>query len=565
MHFLPPHWKRLMLGPAVSIRFLRGTVPRCKAFVFLLTALGLPSVVLAQGEQEVRVLAVVDYVTGNEVYLSAGTDHGVRVGDTLSAYDGEGGGAESLGIFVIQSANELRSVVEFLGTPFSVSRSDLLYLGLPKALAEARAMEAQEEAEALLPEGNTISANPGEGPDTISPGEPRPPIRLNGRISLDMDALQTTTRWGESPEDEVQRTFSTPTLRLQARVQELPGGMRLGTSMRLSHRTSPDGRVRPSTSARFYQFDLEKRFEAVPLQLHLGRFHNPFDDFSGYWDGMMVHYGEDGLGGGVALGFEPTLWNEGISTDRPKVSGFLDYNARGDAAEYSGAVSFHTLRPRNDLPDRTYLGLSQRLRLGSAWIRQRVQVDQSPTGSDWTLTRLQLDASVPLSGKLSAHGGWRRWRAAIPVLLVDQFGPQHDRANVGLSFWAVGGGFSADFSLDRPEVGEQARTVSSSFYLRRTPLLGLGFSGMASYWTRGENSSVLLSPEVRRSIGAGEIRGGYRFYQMTGDFVENRTHFADMAITFPLGAGVSARLQGFVQWGDNLSSNRILASLWKSF
>jgi len=335
--------------------------------------------------------------------------------------------------------------------------------------------------------------------------------------------------------------------------------------MRLSHRTSPDGTIQPSTSARFYQFDLEKRFEAVPLQLHLGRFHNPFDVYSGYWDGMMVHYGEDGLGGGVAVGYEPALWNEGISTDKPKMSGFLDYNARGDAAEYSGAVSFHTMRPLTDLPDRTYLGLSQRLRLGSAWIRQRLQVDRSPSGSDWTLTRLQVDASLPLSGSLSAHGGWRRWRAASPVLLINRLAPQHDRANVGLSFWAAGGGFSADFSLDRPEAGEQARTVSSSLYLRRTPLLGLGFSGMASYWTRGANSSLLLAPEVRRAIGAGEIRGTYRFYQMTGDFIENRSHFADMAITFPIGAGVSARLQGFVQWGDDLSSNRILASLWKSF
>ena len=518
----------------------------------------------AQVEPETRVLSVVDYVSGNEIYLSAGSDHGIRVGDTLPVYDGEGEGADFLGVLEILSANERRSVATFTETPFPVARTDLLYLGLPQALAEARSVSTQREAEVAASRAEA-EREPETPSDPAIEVEPRPPIQIRGRISLDMDALQTTTRWGDASEEEAKRTFSTPTFRLQARVQDLPGGMRLGTSMRLSHRTSTDDVVQPTTSLRFYQFDLEKNFETVPVQLHLGRFHNPFDDYSGYWDGLMVHYGEEGLGAGVAVGFEPELWNEGISTERPKVSGFLDYNARGEETEYSGAFSFHTIRPENESPDRTYLGLSQRVRLGSAWIRQRLQVDQSMDGTEWTVTRLQLDASVPLSGGLSAHGGWRRWRPYYPVLPTDQIGPLRDRASLGLSYWALGGGLSADVSLDRPEVGEESRTVSSSFYLRRTPLFGLGFSGMASYWTRGENSSVLLSPEVRREFGSVEVRGAYRFYETSTGFGEIRHQSADMALSFRLGAGLSARVQGFVQWGSDLTSNRILASLWKSF
>jgi len=537
-------------------------VPLATALFFALA--GAPAPSLAQTDPEVRVLAVVDYVAGNEVYLAAGTDHGIRVGDTLSVYDGEGDGAEMLGVFIIQSANERRSVAAFEGTPFPASRADLMYLGLPSALAEVRAADAREEAEAVV-ESVGAEENPGTRSDPAPQAEPRPPTRWNGRLSLDMDALQTTTRWGDSPEEEAKRSYSTPTFRLQARARDLPGGMRLGTSMRLSHRTSPDDAIQPVTSLRFYQLDLEKRFETVPLELHLGRFHNPFDDYSGYWDGMMVHYGGEGLGGGIALGFEPELWNEGMSTDRPKASGFLDYNARGEGVEYSGALSFHTMRPRIDFPDRTYLGLSQRLRLGNAWIHQRLQVDRSNEGTDWTLTRLQLDASIPLSEGLSAHGGWRRWRAYSPVLRTDGPGPRHDRASVGLSYWAGGGGLSADVSLDRPEMGEESRTVSSSFYLRRTPLLGLGFSGTASYWTRGEDSSFFLSPQVRRDFGRVEIRGAYRVYETSTEFGEIRHRSADAALTFPLGSGFSARFQGFVQWSEDLTSNRILASLWKSF
>jgi hypothetical protein len=527
--------------------------------------LAAPAGLDGQVEPEIRILTVVDYVAANEVYLASGTDHGIREGDTLSVYDGEGEGADLLGILLIQSATERRAVAVFPGTPFSVQRSDLLYLGLPRALAEARALEAEVEVAAANPVDSTGAERAEREPRPDQSSAPRPPVQWRGRVSLDMDALQTTTRFGEGPEDEIQRSFSTPTFRLQARARDLPGGVRLNTSMRLSHRTSPDDAIQPVTSLRFYQFDLEKRFEAVPVQVHMGRFHNPYEDFSGYWDGMMVHYGEEGLGAGVAVGFKPELWNEGLSTERPQVSGFVDYSARGATSEYSGAVSYHTTRPSIDEPDRTYLGLSQRIRLGGAWIRQRLQVDRSIDGADWALTRLQLDASVPLPGGLSAHAGWRRWRTYYAVVPFGELGPRRDRASAGLSFWSPGGGISADVSLDRPDVGDEARTVSSSFYLRRTPLLGLGFSGIASYWERGDDTSILLAPQLRRELGRAEVRAGYRFYRTSGGFGDIFSHFGDLAVTMPLGGGLSARIHGLVQWGDDLTSNRILASLWKSF
>jgi hypothetical protein len=540
--------------------------------VFAAAQLFLTAPALGQTEPEVRVLTVVDYVTGREVYLSVGTDHGIHEGDTLSVYDGEGEGAELLGVFAIQSANEKRSAAAFVSELFSVMRADLLYLGLPEALADARLADAEEEE--ARAGGAEIGAGAGADEEPVQSAESSGgqaeaavgnPVQVHGRLSLDMDALQTTTRWGASLGEEATRSFSTPTLRLQARARDLPGGFQLGTSFRLSHRTSPNEAIQPATSARFYRFDLEKSFETVPLQLHLGRFHNPFDDYSGYWDGLMVHYGEDGLGGGVAVGFEPELWNEGVSTQRPKVSGFLDYSARSERASYDGAFSFSALRPESGFGERTYVGLTQRVQVGGVWIRQRLQLDRSMVGSDWSLTRLQVDASLPLSEGLSAHGGWRRWRSFYTGLQADDFGPRHDRATLGLSYWSLRGGLSADVSVDRPEQGSQARTVSSSFYLRRSPLLGLGFSGMASYWTKGDLTSLLLSPEVRRSFGRSDVRAGYRFYETAGDFGEDRSHFADLSISFPLGSGLSARLHGGVQWGDRYSSNRILASLWKSF
>jgi len=52
---------------------------------------------------------------------------------------------------------------------------------------------------------------------------------------------------------------------------------------------------------------------------------------------------------------------------------------------------------------------------------------------------------------------------------------------------------------------------------------------------------------------------------MDSGFGETLHQFADVGLTLPLGRGMQARIRGSVQWGEDFSSNRILASLWKAF
>jgi hypothetical protein len=328
---------------------------------------------------------------------------------------------------------------------------------------------------------------------------------------------------------------------------------------------SSDSIVQPVTSTRIYQLDLEKRFQRVPLELHLGRFSSPFDDFSGFWDGLLLRVGPEALGAGVAVGFEPRWSNEGLGTDRPKVSGFLDFDVGGETLDYSGSVTFLGIRPRDGLPDRTALGLSQRVRVGGAWLRQRLEVDRDPSGSEWNLTRIQLDGSLALVGGLEAFGGWRRWRY-VPLWTQDApLGPLENRGRIGLSYWGRVGGGSIDLSVDRPEEGAGGRALSGSLYLTRTFLPGLGVGGSASRWSRGEDVSLFLAPEVRLSMGRAALRGAYRFYRTTTRSGEITTHFGDASLTLPMGGGTYLRLQASTQWGGDLSSNRLFASIWKGF
>ena len=389
-----------------------------------------------------------DYVAGVDIYLAAGTDHGPRLSDTLQVFDGEGSGADLLGLLYIISATPKRSVANVVGEAFSVERGASLYLGIPSE--RLREIEQRDSAAAIpRNQPETVGAEPEQEPDP-----PPPPINIHGRVSLDFNALRTTTRWGEGPDAQGERSFNTPTFRLQARAQNLPGGFKLGTGIRLAHRMSTDSIVRPVTSTRLYQLDLEKSFDRIPLELHLGRFYNPFEEFSGFWDGMLFRLGPRAFGAGVAIGFEPKLSNEGFSSQRPKVSGFVDFDARGETMGYSGSISFLGIRPQDGFPERTMVGLSQRIRIGQAWIHNRIQADRDPAGSDWNITRIQVDGSLNLGGGLSGFAGWRRWRAVPLWEEAAVLGPQEDRGHFGLSYWGTGGGGSVDLSVSRPEEGE---------------------------------------------------------------------------------------------------------------
>ena len=513
----------------------------------------------AQQTSEVRVLAVVDYVAGADIYLAAGTDHGLRPSDTLRVYGGEGNGAEFLGLLHIVSATTKRSVGNVMGEVFPTEKGSMLYLGVS---AERLAELQREDSLAVSVESRHEEEGVVEKQETHAP---TPPLQFHGRVSLDFDARRTTTRWGDDPDAQEDRTFNTPTFRLQARARNLPGGFNLSTGVRIAHRMSSDSIVQPVTSTRVYQLDLEKRFDHVPLEIHLGRFHNRFENFSGFWDGVLLRVGPRAFGGGVAVGFEPQRANEGFSSQRPKVSAFVDFDARGESVGYSGSVSFLGIRPRNGLPDRTALGLSHTIRIGGAWIHQRLQVDRSPTGSDWNVTRVQVNGSLSLGGGLGAFGGWRRWR---PVPLWDELavlGPKEDRGHVGLSYWGRAGGGSVDLSVSRPEKGENGRTLSGSLYLTRTPIPGVGFGGTVSQWSRGDDESLLISPELRISLGRLDVRGAYRLYRTVATAGEVTTQFTDVGLTLPLGGGAFLRLQGSTQFGGDLSSTRVFASLWKGF
>jgi hypothetical protein len=511
-----------------------------RALVFAMACVG----TRALNAQQARLSAVVDYLAGANIYLSVGTDQGIVANDTLTVFSSPEGAP--IGQFLVLSATAARAVVEFLGAPFPVTRGAALYLQPGSARRGAAAAVTAAPATAAAP-------SRGRSPS------------LHGRLSLETNAFESTTRWESNEPESVTRRFATPALGLRAVAADLPGGVSLNTNLRALYRYSEPEIITPPWAVQVYQASLTKTFTGTPLHLEVGRFTNPYARFSGTWDGALMHVGGRGLGVGIAAGFEPDRGNQGVSSDLPKFAGFVTYDAGDGPVRYATDVSVHQVRPRDGRPDHTYAGWSQYLRVSRLRVGSDLQVDRNPETDAWVVTRLNATASLPLTqglelrGRISMFQPYQFWQTANFLSF------RRDQGNVGLFFWRPGGSISVDVGAARLEGGETGYTYSGALSLLRTPIFGLDWSASASYWAQDTYSALYGTGGIARAFGRVMTRASYQLYRADDTDFRSVSHTGDLALSIPLARTVYATLQGRVQRGDNLWTNGLFAGLWTSF
>jgi len=503
-----------------------------------------------------RARALVEQVAGSTVYLTVGTEAGVRTGDTvLVARDSLGAPVGSLAIV---RSTRTRSVASFTVEPISLTRGVTVYLeshGITALAARGRAPAA-----------------PGEGYVKETPTRPvaadrtRPaagPI-VSGRVALDVDYVRSRTRYGQAPDERIDRTFATPAVRLSTTVSGLGSGVTLRLNGRLSYRyvSAGSGSLTP-TSARLYTASIEKAFETAPLQLEAGRFYNSYESYSGYWDGLMARVGGRGAGVGVLAGFEPDRWNQSFSTDLPKLTVFADFSTRGRAAGYQIDVSGHRVEPRNALLPHTFFGLSQRAHVQTLHLRQDLQVDRDPLDGGWRVTRFQLNGSVDVHDRLSLHAGVARLQPYRMWDTVSVISYARDRAGVGVSLYAGGASVGVDVAANRDLDRNLAYSYSAFVSLPR--LGAVGASGNATYWS-GDGYRVLsLSPGLTAALGRARLHADYRFYRSDYSDRPFTTHTVATGVSFAFPGGVRYDVEGSFQWGGGVTANRLYSGFSKSF
>jgi hypothetical protein len=506
----------------------------------------------AQAQEPTRVTVVVEQLAGNNVYLNAGTVMGIRTNDTLGVHREQEG--PELGRFLIVNSTAKRSVVTFIGAPFPITRGDSLHLDIRPSSVPVAAGRKARRADPSTP---TLPRSTGTQPARQAP-------HVSGRLSFDFSSIHSETEGLGGDPEKVKRDFNTPTAGLRMRVSQLPGGFQINTSVRVSHRSSTANLIEPSTSVRVYEASLERSFQALPLSIQLGRFYNRYETYSGYWDGLLLHYGKR-FGIGAALGFEPDRLNQALSSDVPKYSVFLDYRHQGRSAGYRADVSFHQVRSDDGTPHHTFVGLSQRVRVRRFSLSQNLQVDRNPESDRWVVTRAQARASVPLGKRADFHAGYTLRQPYQFGRSMDVIPFRRDHVNVGLTFWVGNGTVSADVSAADQEGQARYYNYSSSLSFPRTGVWGLSVSVAGSYWTEDTNKGLLLSPVLSRSFGVLRSRLNYQYYRSETERYTITSHAADVSLSFPLSARIRSTLRARVSQGDNLSSTGLYTSLWMAF
>jgi hypothetical protein len=499
-----------------------------------------------------RVRAQVDYVSGSTLYVTAGTEAGIATGDTLAlARDSLG---PAIGALVVVKATVDRAALTFADAPFALTRGDVVY---------------------LEPRETTPPAGPG-APPAVALQAPRPAARAaqvgardtygpsaSGRVSFDVTSLRSTTDPGDATLATT-RTFTTPNFRLRMNVIDLPGGLEFVTNLRAAYRHDTDGLVDPAGSLRVYQASVIARPANGTVRLELGRFYNPYQSYAGYWDGALVRVGGERIGIGAAVGYEPNRESEAPSADVPKGSAWVDWELRGGRVGYDGSVSFQGERPRNDLPERTYVGFEQGLRVGAGRVSQDVELDRDPAGG-WSLARLRLSATAPVGPAAYVNVHYGRSRPDLFRLLQETLAGRRDGLGGGFSWVGRNLALSSDVTASRVE-GEE----TSWSYVGGTSIPRLGFGGLGatlggSLWTRASDRVVSLYPALTRRIGRARARAGYTLYRSTGDRPPITTHTADIGFDAPVRPGVDASFRVRQQFGAGLTSTQLYAGFWTRF
>ncbi len=318
---------------------------------------------------------------------------------------------------------------------------------------------------------------------------------------------------------------------------------------------------------RAYELSATKHFDAVPVEITVGRFSDPYESYSAYWDGMLLRVGgRTGPGLGVVAGFEPSLYNQGVSTAIPKVTGFVDFSTRGSGWRYDTDASVHLIRPGGR--DRLgYAGWSQKLSLGPLSFNQRLRIDGGLDGRSWSLGEIRLRTSLEVAGPLRVRGtyGRSKWAGYPPSGLLDLGGlqpPEREEILGGVDLHGVRARLSVDGGLTRQNGFEDGLSLSARGSLR---LGGAQLLLSGQRWTRSDARSLGVAPGVSLGAGSTRWRLGYRFYRTEAPYGDLTSHAAQAQADVELSRSLHVTLQGERQWGQSLSGIGLRLGIWRSF
>jgi hypothetical protein len=514
----------------------------------VLTGLAAVLATAADAQQAPRQGVSVDYVGVEGIYLPVGNAEGAQVGDTLSVFASDTASVP-MGQVYLSAASRSRSVAQPIDG-ITLARGELIWLELvPPVEAAAQAVAA--------PTAASVGATPRTSATTV--GGPR----LSGRIGLDLDARETRTSFeGVDLFGTTRRRYATPVSTLNFRLSDLPGGFTVESNIRASYRYSDGVPIDPETSVRVYNLSVSKEFESAPVQIRLGRFYNPYETYSTYWDGALLRVGNRGVGIGAVAGFDPERTDEAPSTNVTKITGFADVSQRFGAIRYDADVSYHILQSKLDsVPDHSFAGWTQRISIGRFDVNQRLRMDRDDASGTWSLAQVRVRGGFLIGSSFRLRGGFGRTRPGVLRGEPADSSLERDEITGGFSVFGSTSTLGIDFGSSNWADEGRGLTVSGN---ANTRLGGLRLYASGSRWWRGDQTSLSVAPGFGFQAGWLTTRLGYQLYRTQGT-ATLMSHAGSIELSATPTARLFISVRGEQQWGSNFKGTRIRLSLGRSF
>lgn len=510
-----------------------------RALALLLFAAGLPA---AAQRLEVHVT----YVSADYVYLDAGREQGLHVGDSLVVRSA----ARNLGRLFVSGTSRSRSVTTFVGEPFPVAVGDTLLVDLPgtRPQQEPARPDAEAATRAIPPRPSLLEVPAVGGADRAIRSRPRP--RLSGRVRFDLAAMRTETLWRSSTRERSVRTFYTPSAALRLGVTGLPGGWDLGLDLNVTRRFSTRDIVSPEGLARIYRVSARRAPTGSPFRFEAGRFQPDGDPQRTFWDGAQASWRSAAFEAGLALGLEPDRYNGFVQTGVPKAAGFVAADWRIGPARMRSQAGGASVRPTNGWLDHTYVGFEHELRIGDARFSADVQVDRDPEEGGWTASRRYLRASLPLGAGLVLSGRHQDRRPYAYWRSFDIVGTRRTQEAVSLAWSGTALSLHAGWNGTRAAAGVATDAYSVSGRWARVPYLGVAFSASASLWRRTGFDSRYVTVGLARPVPGGRLAATWQHYSFGGSPSYAASQTIGLQWVGTVGRRLSASLGGRSQFGS---------------
>jgi hypothetical protein len=268
------------------------------------------------------------------------------------------------------------------------------------------------------------------------------------------------------------------------------------------------------------------------------------------------------MGAGVIAGYSPTRANQGLSSEAPKFSAFVDAHARNGKLRYDVDVSAHQQSNVFVIGEqREFLGVSQSIAYGRTYFTQRVQVGR--IGGEFELWQAQLTGSATIAGPLSVNARFTTERNDAFLHSSNMTGRRTRWHGGAVLAGRVGYANVETGSIDSG-MGTRAQLASGGFYLPRLlSIAGLGFSATSS---RDDNfSTSYLAPFIERASGRFRARLGGTYYRTDFGNSVFEQKGADLALTLPIGRRSELALSAAATTGSSTRTGRTAISFWQSF